>query len=195
MMAPHPTFPARSWLARDPREVAPGLLGWLLVAADGRAGRIVEVEAYAQDDPAAHTFGGRTARNASMFGPPGHLYVYRSYGLHWCANVVCAAAGVGAGVLLRALEPVAGLELMRAARGPAIGDRDLCRGPGRLAQAMGITGADDGADLLGGGGRFELHRGEAAMAIDAHATPRIGIRKAADAPWRWVARGSRHLSR
>lgn len=189
------TFPSRRWLARDPREVAPELLGLLLVAADGRAGRIVEVEAYAQDDPAAHTFGGRTARNASMFGPPGRLYVYRSYGLHWCANVVCAREGVGAGVLLRALEPIAGLELMRAARGPAIRDRDLCRGPGRLAQAMGISGDDDGLDLLSKASRFQLRRATATPAFETHATPRIGIRKAADAPWRWVVRGSRHLSR
>jgi DNA-3-methyladenine glycosylase len=187
--------PPRSFFARDPRVVAPELLGLLLVGADGRAGRIVEVEAYADDDPAAHSFGGRTARNASMFGPAGHLYVYRSYGLHWCANVVCATPGVGAGVLLRALEPVAGLEAMRAARGPAIVDRDLCRGPGRLAQAMGITGADDGIDLLAKGSRFALRREAETRACEIHATARIGISKAKDAPWRWLVGGSRYSSR
>ena len=187
--------PPRSFFARDPRVVAPELLGLWLVGADGRVGRIVEVEAYADDDPAAHSFGGRTARNASMFGPPGHLYVYRSYGLHWCANVVCATPGVGAGVLLRALEPMAGLEAMRAARGSRIVDRDLCRGPGRLAQAMGITGADDGIDLLAKDGRFALRRAFETPAHDVHATPRIGISKAVDAPWRWVLRGSRFGSR
>ena len=187
--------PPRSFFARDPRVVAPELLGLLLVGADGRAGRIVEVEAYADDDPAAHSFRGPTARNASMFGPPGHLYVYRSYGLHWCANVVCATPGVGAGVLLRALEPMAGLEAMRAARGAAIVDRDLCRGPGRLAQAMGITGADDGLDLLAKGSRFGLRRVVETTSHDIHATARIGISKAKDAPWRWLLRGSRHVSR
>ena len=187
--------PSRSFFARDPRVVAPELLGLVLVGADGRAGRIVEVEAYAQDDPAAHSFGGRTVRNASMFGPPGHLYVYRSYGLHWCANVVCAAPGVGAGVLLRALEPMAGLDHMRAARGPAIVDRDLCRGPGRLAQAMGITGADDGLDLLAKDSRFALLRAAGARPDEVHATARIGISKAVDAPWRWLLRGSRFASR
>lgn len=188
-------IPPRSFFARDPRAVAPELLGLLLVGADGRAGRIVEVEAYADDDPAAHSFGGRTLRNASMFGPAGHLYVYRSYGLHWCANVVCATPGVGAGVLLRALEPVAGLEAMRAARGPAIVDRDLCRGPGRLAQAMGISGADDGIDLLARGGRFALRRVGETPGHEVHATARIGISKAKDAPWRWLLRGSRFVSR
>jgi DNA-3-methyladenine glycosylase len=130
-----------------------------------------------------------------MFGPAAHLYVYRSYGLHWCANVVCATPGVGAGVLLRALEPVAGLEVMRAARGPAIVDRDLCRGPGRLAQAMGISGADDGIDLLARGGRFALRRVGETPGHEVHATARIGISKAKDAPWRWLLRGSRFVSR
>jgi DNA-3-methyladenine glycosylase len=187
--------PSRSFFARDPRVVAPELLGLMLVGADGRAGRIVEVEAYADDDPAAHSFGGRTARNASMFGPPGHLYVYRSYGLHWCANVVCATPGVGAGVLLRALEPLSGLEAMRAARGLRVVDRDLCRGPGRLAQAMGITGADDGIDLLARGGRFTLRRAAGTPAHEVDATARIGISKTVDAPWRWLLRGSRFVSR
>lgn len=185
----------RAFLARDPREVAPELLNLLLVGADGRAGRIVEVEAYSGDDPAAHSFGGRTPRNASMFGRAGHLYVYRSYGLHWCANIVCATPGVGAGVLLRALEPVAGLEAMRAARGALVSDRDLCRGPGRLTQALGITGADDGSDVLADDARFRLVDDGTPAPDDRHASARIGISKAADAPWRWTVKGSRFVSR
>lgn len=188
-------LPARRFFARDARVVAPEMLGLLLASADGRVGRIVEVEAYPQDDPAAHSFRGPTPRNASMFGPPGHLYVYRSYGLHWCANVVCGARGDGAAVLLRALEPMAGLEAMRTARGPAIVDRDLCRGPGRLAQAFGLEGADDGLDLLDRGSKIQLLRDRATQTHEALATARIGITKAADAPWRWVVRGSRFLSR
>ena len=126
-------------------EVAAGIIGWTLLV-DGVGGRIVEVEAYTEDDPASHAFRGATARNASMFGPPGHLYVYRSYGIHWCANVVCERPGRGAGVLLRALEPTHGLDRMRERRG-VVDERLLCAGPGRLTQALGLTGADDGADL------------------------------------------------
>jgi DNA-3-methyladenine glycosylase len=178
---------------RDPREVAPELLNKLLVARDGRRGRIVEVEAYCgAEDPAAHTFRGRTARNASMFGPGGHLYVYFTYGMHWCANVVCGDEGVGVGVLLRALEPVAGLELMRAARPKAKSDRDLCRGPGRLAQAFGITRDDDGDDLRRGRIRVLDDGMEPPRA--PHDGPRLGRSVAAHEPARWHVAGNRYVS-
>jgi DNA-3-methyladenine glycosylase len=178
---------------RDPRVVAPELLNKLLVAEDGRRGRIVEVEAYCgAEDPAAHTYRGRTARNASMFGPGGHLYVYFTYGMHWCANVVCGEEGEGVGVLMRALEPVAGLELMRAARPKAKTDRDLCRGPARLAQAFGITRADDGDDLRRG--RIRVLDDGVEPPGAPHVGPRIGISEAVHEPWRWHVAGSRYVS-
>jgi DNA-3-methyladenine glycosylase len=182
-----------SFYRRDPREVAPELLNKLLVAGDGRRGRIVEVEAYCgAEDPAAHSYRGRTTRNASMFGPGGHLYVYFTYGMHWCANVVCGREGEGVGVLMRALEPVAGLELMRAARPKAKSDRDLCRGPARLAQAFGITGADDGDDLRRG--RIRVLDDGMAPPRAPQVGPRIGISEAVHEPWRWHVAGSRYVS-
>ena len=184
---------ARGFCRRDPREVAPELLNKLLVARDGRRGRIVEVEAYCgAEDPAAHTFRGQTRRNASMFGPAGHMYVYFTYGMHWCANVVCGDVGEGVGVLLRALEPVAGLEVMRAARPKARSDRDLCRGPGRLTQAMGISGADDGSDLRQGA--FRLFDDGVQPPRAPRVGPRIGIREAVHEPWRWHVPDSRYVS-
>ena len=184
----------RSFYRRDPREVAPALLNKILVAADGRAGRIVEVEAYCGAiDPAAHSYRGKTARNATMFGPPGHMYVYFTYGMHWCANAVCGDVGDGLGVLIRALEPLAGLERMRAARPRARRDRDLCSGPARLTQAMGITGAQDGIDLVSGSGGFSLvDDGVAAIGV---AGARVGITRAMDAPWRWHIPGNEHVSK
>lgn len=173
--------------------LAPLLLNKVLATADGRLGRIVEVEAYAGDDPASHAFRGRTARNAAMFGPAGHLYVYFTYGMHWCANAVCGHEGEGTAVLLRALEPLAGLERMRQARPKARSERDLCSGPAKLAQALGITGTHDGVDLASGVVRI-LDDGVPPPG-DPVVTPRIGITRAADVPWRWYVRGNPHVSR
>jgi DNA-3-methyladenine glycosylase len=181
----------RDFFARPAYLVAPELVGKLLVHRDGRVARLVEVEAYDQHDPAAHTFRGPTARNASMFGPPGHLYVYRSYGLHWAANATCAEPGTGAGVLLRAAEPLAGIDAMAALRGTQ-DPRTLLAGPGRLAQAFGIDRGLDGSDLCGEGALTLLDDGATPEVL---ACRRIGITKAADLPLRFVAKGSRFLSR
>jgi DNA-3-methyladenine glycosylase len=163
---------------------APWLLGWTLLV-EGVGGRIVEVEAYEPGDPASHSYRGRTARNAAMFGPPGHLYVYRSYGVHWCANVTCGPEGTGAAVLLRALDPTVGLDAMRRRR--AVADpRLLCSGPGRLTQALGIDSSHDGADLSAP--PFGLVPPE--RAVPYVATPRIGISRAVELPWRFVAEPS-----
>jgi DNA-3-methyladenine glycosylase len=179
----------RSFFARSVHLVAPELVGATLLV-DGVGGRIVEVEAYDHEDPAAHGFRGRTARNASMFGPAGHAYVYRSYGLHWCLNFVCEGEGVAAAVLIRALEPTHGLEAMRAGRG-LDDERLLCAGPGRLCQALAITRAHDGLpldqhpfQLLAADGRPEVAVGL-----------RVGITRAAERPWRYVLAGSRHVSK
>ena len=169
--------------------VARALIGATLLV-DGVGGRIVETEAYDQCDPAAHTFGGPTARNAVMFGPPGHAYVYRSYGLHWCLNFVCREPGHGAGVLIRAVEPTAGLDRMAARRGMTE-PRLLCAGPGRLGQALGITHAHNGLAL----DRPPFLVAPAVPGVAVVSGPRIGITKAVDAPWRYGLAGSRFLSR
>jgi DNA-3-methyladenine glycosylase len=151
---------------------------------------VVEVEAYDAEDPAAHGYRGQTARNASMFGPPGRAYVYRSYGIHWCLNLVCAEEGRAEAVLVRALEPTQGLAEMRRRR--ALEDeRLLCSGPGRLCQALGITREHDGCPL--DEPPFELHARPAP--VEVAAGRRIGITRAAERPWRYVLAGSRYLSR
>lgn len=185
----------RAFYRRDARIVAPELLNKLIFRDDGRAGRIVEVEAYCgAEDPAAHSFSGRTARNATMFGDGGHLYVYFIYGMHWCANVVCGCAGTGVAVLLRAIEPVAGIGLMREARGMSRRDVEIGRGPARLAQALGITRAQDGADLVAGDRGFRLLDDGTPPPAQPITGPRIGISKAVDQPWRWYVPGNRHVS-
>lgn len=182
----------RAFYARDSRAVAPLLLNKLLESTDGCAGRIVEVEAYyGALDEAAHSYRGPTKRTAVMFGPAGHLYVYFTYGLHWCANVVCGA-GEGVAVLLRALEPVDGVALMRERRGTR--DRDLCRGPARLAQAFAIDGGDGGLDLTRGPGRLRITDDGVAPPDSPGVSTRIGISKARDFPWRWFVPGNRYVS-
>jgi len=186
----------QSFYRRDPRAVAPELLNKILVAADGRSGRIVEVEAYCgADDPAAHTYRGKTRRNATMFGPPGHMYVYFTYGMHWCANTVCGDEGIGAGVLLRALEPLSGLAQMRAARPAAKRDRELCSGPARLTQALGITGVQDGIELFSGNAPFSIITDGVAPPRNIVGTRRIGISRGIEHPWRWCVPGNEHVSK
>lgn len=170
-------------------EVAPDLIGVTLLVG-GVGGRIVEVEAYDAEDPAAHGFRGRTPRNASMFGPPGHAYVYRSHGIHWCLNLVCEEEGSAAAVLLRALEPTHGLDAMRRRRG--LEDvRLLAAGPGRLCQALGVTRDHDGLPLVAP--PFELFA--PAEPTQVVAGTRVGISVATELPWRYAEAGSRWLSR
>lgn len=185
----------RRFYRRDPRLVAPELLNKVLVHG-GRAGRIVEVEAYAGgEDPGSHAFRGPTTRNATMFGRPGLLYVYLSYGVHWCANAVCGEEGQGVAVLLRALAPVTGIDEMRAAGGAAVRDGDLCRGPGRLCRALGLTKEHDGADLVTGDrGPLIVDDGVPAPAAAGNSR-RIGLTAGADRPWRWYVTGDPNLSR
>ncbi|MEL7207116.1 MAG: DNA-3-methyladenine glycosylase [Actinomycetota bacterium] len=185
----------RGFFARDGREVAPELLGAVL-EHQGRTGRIVEVEAYAGvEDPGSHGYRGPTPRTATMFGPPGHLYVYFTYGMHWCANVVCGPEGTCSAVLLRALAPLEGLEDMYAARGPAARrDRDLCSGPAKLCQALGLDGDNDGDDLCGADGPRVRELGARPDAEIVNTT-RIGLTKGTDLPWRWFLAGDPNVSR
>ncbi len=192
----------REMLAADPLEVAPRLLGKLVVHGN-RSARIVEVEAYhGATDPASHAFRGRTARNATMFGRAGLLYVYFSYGMHWCANVVCGEEGVAGAALLRALEPVTGIDEMAAARaarrrgGAPLPERDLCRGPANLTSALGIAKEHDGVDLLSASSPVRLLDDGVAPPTGAALArgPRVGISRATEAEWRFWVAGSRYVS-
>jgi len=185
----------RSFFERPATVVAPELLGRILVRGRSEervAGRIVEVEAYTEGDPASHSFSGPTARNAAMFGPPGHLYVYFTYGMHFCANVVTGGVGEGSAVLLRAVEPLEGLSSMARRRGTR-DPRRLCAGPARLAEAFSIDRALDGADLVRGGD-IRLVEGEPVPPSRIARTTRVGVRAAPDRRWRFLVRGDPFVS-
>jgi DNA-3-methyladenine glycosylase len=179
----------RRFFARSVHAVAPELIGATLLF-NGVGGEIVEVEAYHHTDPAAHSYGGRTARNVVMFGPPGFAYVYRSYGVHWCLNFVCEEEGSASAVLIRALRPVAGLSTMRRRRGTA-DERLLCSGPGRLCQALRISGTHNGLPLDALPFELRARSSQPDIAVGV----RIGITKAAEQPWRYGLAGSRFLSK
>ena len=181
----------RSDLCQPADQVAPRLLG-AVIRHGPVAVRLTELEAYdGATDPASHAYRGRTARNAVMFGPPGHLYMYFTYGMHWAANISCGPEGVGSGVLMRAGEVVEGLDVARSRRGRA-SDRDLARGPGRLTQALGLHPEHKGCDLLGGGPvTLEFPAGEAGMIMVG---PRVGVSVEADRPWRFWIGDSRFVS-
>jgi DNA-3-methyladenine glycosylase len=183
------TVLGRDFFNRSVHKVAPDLIG-ITFLVNGVGGEIVEVEAYHHTDPAAHSYGGRTPRNAVMFGPPGYVYVYRSYGIHWCVNFVCEEEGSASAVLIRALRPMAGVHAMRRRRRNA-DERLLCSGPGRLCQALGISDRHNGRAL--DAPPFELHA--RTEKPDIAVGLRIGITKAVDQPWRYGLAGSRFLSK
>lgn len=188
----------REFYDRDTELVARELLGAILECEtpDGlAAGRIVETEAYPGDhDPACHAVFGRTERTWHLFDKPGTAYVYFIYGVHWCFNAVTREEGFGSAVLVRAIEPTAGLALMRRRRRAATRDRDLTNGPGKLCQALGIDGSHDGLSLAGRS-PLRIRRGEPVPDGEVLVSQRIGITRAADAPWRWFVRGSEYVSR
>ena len=173
----------RGFFDRSVHKVAPELIGATLLV-DGVGGVIVEVEAYHHTDPAAHSYRGPTERNAVMFGPPGHAYVYRSYGIHWCLNFVCEAQGSASAVLIRALQPTQGIALMRRQRG-LTDERALCSGPGKLCEALGVTHRHNGLPL--DRAPFDLRARNARPEIVVG--PRIGISKAVEQPWRYGLKG------
>jgi DNA-3-methyladenine glycosylase len=186
---PRPGRLQQEFFARSVHEVAPDLIGATLLFK-GAGGIIVEVEAYHHTDPAAHSYRGRTERNAVMFGPPGHVYVYRSYGIHWCLNFVCERDGSASAVLIRALEPTEGIAAMKRRRG--VKDlRALCSGPGKLCQALGITRAQNGLAL--DAPPFQLFARASPVKIVKGV--RIGITKAASKPWRYGLAESKFLSK
>jgi len=192
-VSPLASAPETAPILASALELAPALLGCLVVHQDAegpRIGRIVETEAYLPDDPASHSFKGLTPRCRTMFGRAGLAYVYRIYGIHHCLNVVTGPEGQGEAVLIRALEPVAGLDRMQAARGAA---RDLTNGPGRLCQALGIDREFDGEDLLSSDRLFIMKADAPPERIVAR--PRIGISQAVDLPWRFILEGNPHVSR
>jgi len=188
---PAPPRLRRSFFDRSVHEVAPELIGATLLF-NGAGGTIVEVEAYHHTDPAAHSYTGLTERNAVMFGPPGYVYVYRSYGIHWCLNFVCEEDGSASAVLIRALAPTQGLGAMRRRRG-LHDERALCSGPGRLCQALAVTHAHNGLRLDRRPFRVVARGDDPGRVV--HAGVRIGISKSVELPWRFVLAGSPFLSK
>ncbi|MEE8603473.1 DNA-3-methyladenine glycosylase [Euzebya tangerina] len=185
----------RSFFERHAPLVARDLIGTHLVAPSGVRAEVVEVEAYDQKDPAAHTYGGPTPRNEVMFGPAAHLYTYFVYGMHWCANIVTGQPGEGEAVLLRAARLLEGEGAVRVRRGTSVAERDLLRGPARLAAGLGLGRTAGGADLLAPDAPLRVVVGAAAPGATAvEVGPRVGVRLAADVPWRFVAAGSRWVS-
>ena len=185
----------RSFYERDPVVVAPELLHKVLVTARG-AGRIVEVEAYdGANDPGSHAYRGPTPRTQLMFAAAGHLYVYFTYGMHWCANVVCRRPGVAAAVLVRAVSPMRGIDEMRAARPAARRDRDLCNGPAKLCAALGIDGSANGVDVTRALSPVRIVDDGAVPPTGVVCTTRIGLTHGADLPWRWYVDGDPSTSR
>ena len=185
----------RSFYARAPDVVARELLNKVLIGPNG-SGRIVEVEAYdGARDPASHAFRGLTARNAVMFGRPGHLYVYFTYGMHWCANAVCRDEGDAAAVLIRALAPIDGLERMRSARGNPPRDRDLCSGPAKLCQALGIGPTHNGIDLTRRASAVRLVDDGTLPPQSPTVTTRVGLSVGVDQRWRWYVPADHNVSR
>ena len=180
---------SRDFFARPVHEVAPELIGATLLV-DGVGGTIVEVEAYDQDDPASHSFRGMTPRTAAMFGPAGHAYVYRSYGIHWCLNLVCGPDDRAEAALVRALEPTRGVAAMRERRGVEAA-RALCSGPGKLCQALGVTRVHEGLALDEPPFQLLARATEPELAVG----PRIGITRAVEQPWRYGLKGSRFVSK
>ena len=184
-----PAHPGRDWFERDAPEVAPDLLNKVLIAESHGvrcSGRIIETEAYMPDDPASHTFIGRTDRNAVMFGPAGHLYVYLSYGIHHCLNVVTGPVGSGQAVLIRALEPLEGIEAMRTRR-PGRRDRELADGPGKLAAALAVDLGSNGANIVLAKSRPDVAIVDDGMPppITPVVGPRVGLTRATETPWRF----------
>jgi len=186
----------REFYRRDPRLVAPDLLNKVLVHGE-RSARIVEVEAYCGPiDPGSHAYRGKTNRNATMFGPPGGLYVYFTYGMHWCANAVCGEDGEGVAVLLRAAAPLTGVGKMRRSRGTAARrDRDLCSGPAKLCEAFGLDRAFDGSDLVTADRGVCIEEDGTAPPSQPGNSVRIGLTAGAEHPWRWFVDGDENLSR
>lgn len=185
----------REFFGQDSRDLAPRLLGKILTCR-GASGRIVEVEAYAgSEDPGSHAFRGQTPRTEIMFGPAGYLYVYFSYGMHWCANVVCGSKGIASAVLLRALAPLEGLEQMQQRRPKARKPRDLCSGPAKLCQALGIDKNDNGADLVSADRGISITDDGATPPSQPGQSPRIGLSAGQEHPWRWFVTGDINLSR